>query len=436
MCDSDIINGIKKSSSQKPSQFQVQPLNIAIRQKNVRPPLSHIIDPRDLQPGDHIYRRLRGWTKYFGFHHGIVTQVPSQDKFWADEILVMELSKQNGIQKTTLPLFLKGEPCRLVYYNTDKLSETLHRAGTCHSEGKSPAQIIIKRCVDLKEELERIDAVYSLVGFNCEDFALFCITGIPSSNIVLTQVKRIMHKVEKGAHCGHKFELCHQEAQHALKHIHKSHMLSHKIQAKLTVGMQHAAQNIVHAGTGCIAFFGVTLGFEAVFSGIRYCRYKYEVNYLWQDLKVEMATGWTNSVLISVSALVIFALGVSFWWLLLAVFGVPALIYLLKKIFFKPKSYKEKMFLERGLKTNATVEEKKLEIKKIVQQIKDEKLHPNSFEGENLSKFQQKQRLKKYMLLWNIKTLLKEDIDNENGLSDDIECSATTRKNVSHTVQF
>eukprot|EP01084_Bolivina_argentea_P198499 339883_1 len=48
---------------------------LALYMDKVTPPFWHIIDSSKLKVGDHIYRRLKGWNKFLGYHHGVVTFV-------------------------------------------------------------------------------------------------------------------------------------------------------------------------------------------------------------------------------------------------------------------------------------------------------------------------------------------------------------------------
>ena len=130
-----------------------------------------------------------------------------------------------------------------------------------------------------------------------------------------------------------------------------------------------------------------------------------------EDFKWDIIKGWTGTVCVIGVGVIGMLFGIG-WWVLIPLIGVSVMVTLLFKYFHKEKSYKTKVYLERGLKSNASIEDKKNEIRKIKKEIKDEKLHPDTW-PKDLNKNKKKKRMEKYLWLMSVKELLQEDIDHE-----------------------
>eukprot|EP01083_Nonionella_stella_P310539 1103673_1 len=281
---------------------------LALYMDKVTPPFWHIIDSSKLKVGDHIYRRLKGWNKFLGYHHGVVTFVSnttqnehqsvaseSEKPYWSylsssmiddtqqevkaerslleislhkygmyghwsttpyacaidstghfivhnsthfkqvlsqthlplkdcgvdinynskqitikyfksnDEVFpfsfrypfvddtntwttfvnvlqqrsgsckqelllnikVIEMTADHGIREVSLSTFLDGDDCRLVYYNTYKMYERFHAAGTCHYEPSAPLSEILKRAQIARLRFLNDSQLYDLFTCPC-----------------------------------------------------------------------------------------------------------------------------------------------------------------------------------------------------------------------------------------------------------------------------
>jgi len=145
--------------------------------------LTYKIKETFLEEGDHIYA-YRKLGLYM--HHGIVIskQVaiqlePDQEK--VEDIMVIEQNR-NGLRIVTLADFkdLKiNSVIRLTRYS-QPVTYRFKRAGTTYKEDRLPTSNIIsnaKKEYGVREKWSK----YSLLAKNCEHFAFYCCTGVPSS---------------------------------------------------------------------------------------------------------------------------------------------------------------------------------------------------------------------------------------------------------------
>eukprot|EP01084_Bolivina_argentea_P214720 364510_1 len=139
---------------------------------------------------------------------------------------------------------------------------------------------------------------------------------------------------------------------------------------------KHILKSIAPCTLGC--FIGIAAGIEVVFTGYRIYKYCTDINYLKEDLKWALIKGWTGTVCVIGVGIIGMLFGFG-WWVLIPLLGVSIVIALLFKWLHKEKSYKEKVFLERGLKLDSSVDDKKKQVRKIKTEIVMEKLHPDKW---------------------------------------------------------
>lgn len=163
--------------------------------------LSNRVSPEQLQPGDHIY----SWRRAFSYaHHGIyvgngrvihltrrdgeeLTGTPL-DNFASIDGSIPCHSDQgcqdcgggadinNGVVRSCMNCFLYG--CQLYRYDYGKntVSFLLNvRGGTCTLALSDPPEVVIHRANYLLKNGFRC---YNLFKSNCEDFAIYCKTGL------------------------------------------------------------------------------------------------------------------------------------------------------------------------------------------------------------------------------------------------------------------
>uniref|UniRef100_A0A1J3H3Y7 LRAT domain-containing protein n=1 Tax=Noccaea caerulescens TaxID=107243 RepID=A0A1J3H3Y7_NOCCA len=162
--------------------------------------LSNKISRDDLKPGDHIY----SWRSYIYSHHGIylgdgkVIHFTRGDGLeigtgtFLDNIIVSSVpnhggdnpcpdcgdqSNLDGVISSCLDCFLSGGNLYLFEYNVSKaIFLAKHRGGTCTIAPSDPSEQVISRAKFL---LARNGfGHYDLLENNCEDFAIYCKTGL------------------------------------------------------------------------------------------------------------------------------------------------------------------------------------------------------------------------------------------------------------------
>ncbi|OAE19101.1 hypothetical protein AXG93_2062s1120 [Marchantia polymorpha subsp. ruderalis] len=85
-------------------------------------------------------------------------------------------NKKGGVQMTCLNCFLKGDSLRLFFYGVSKAELALSLRGGCSGmKAEEPEQVLHRA-----NYLLRTDGfgTYNLQTHNCEDFAIYCKTGI------------------------------------------------------------------------------------------------------------------------------------------------------------------------------------------------------------------------------------------------------------------
>ncbi|CAL5202747.1 unnamed protein product [Lathyrus oleraceus] len=161
--------------------------------------LSNKIDRKQLKPGDHIYV----WRQaYLYAHHGIYVQEEMVIHFTREtsgtqtlfdrlftssfsalnthipcqKCVAAKQTRSNGVILSCLDCFLSGgEPC-LFLYGVNKLHFLNQaRGGTCTLASSDPADEVIHRANYL---VENGFGGYHVSENNCEDFAIYCKTGL------------------------------------------------------------------------------------------------------------------------------------------------------------------------------------------------------------------------------------------------------------------
>ncbi|KAK7301973.1 hypothetical protein RJT34_12850 [Clitoria ternatea] len=160
--------------------------------------LSNKIDRKHLNPGDHIY----SWRQaYIYAHHGIYvgegmvihfTRGIDQettigiilDRFITSSPPLHETTcsrcgdqrRKNGVISSCLDCFLSGGDLYLFEYDvTPAFFLAKARGGTCTTARVDPAEHVIHRAFSL---LHNGFGVYNVFKNNCEDFAIYCKTGL------------------------------------------------------------------------------------------------------------------------------------------------------------------------------------------------------------------------------------------------------------------
>ncbi|KAL0919807.1 hypothetical protein M5K25_011927 [Dendrobium thyrsiflorum] len=161
--------------------------------------LSNMISREELKPGDHIY----SWRiAYIYAHHGIYigddtvihfTRAAGQevgtgtflDKLFLSSSPVPtgaicercgDQSKLHGVIKSCIDCFLAGGKLYVFEYGVSTAFFIAKaRGGTCTLAPSDPAEDVLHRAKSL---LDQGFGVYSLFKNNCEDFAIYCKTGL------------------------------------------------------------------------------------------------------------------------------------------------------------------------------------------------------------------------------------------------------------------
>ncbi|XP_031474171.1 protein LEAD-SENSITIVE 1 [Nymphaea colorata] len=165
--------------------------------------LSNRIDREVLKPGDHIY----SWRKAYVYaHHGIYVGDDKVIHFTRGEgqemgtgtvldILLVSSSLNprhppcpncaqqqgsNGVASSCLSCFLAGGYLyRFEYSVSPAFFLAKARGGTCTCADADPAETVIHRATHL---LENGFGCYNIFKNNCEDFAIYCKTGLISAD--------------------------------------------------------------------------------------------------------------------------------------------------------------------------------------------------------------------------------------------------------------
>ncbi|CAA6653815.1 unnamed protein product [Spirodela intermedia] len=150
--------------------------------------LSNMIDREQLKPGDHIYSWRRG---YIYAHHGIyvgdgnvVHFTRGGEEIGTGTVFDRLLSSSqcgdqgavNGVIESCLDCFLSGNDLYIFCYSVSPaffISKV--RGGTCTFASSDPAADVIHRARYL---LRHGFGAYDLFKNNCEDFAIYCKTGL------------------------------------------------------------------------------------------------------------------------------------------------------------------------------------------------------------------------------------------------------------------
>ncbi|KAL8039856.1 hypothetical protein ABFX02_10G063300 [Erythranthe guttata] len=126
---------------------------------------SNKIKRNELHPGDHIYtwRRL-----YIYAHHGI----------YIGDDTVIHYTSTSMVESLSLETFLDGGNLyRFEYSVSSKLVMAKVRGGTCTTNVSDAADEVIRRAKYLLEN-EGIFGAYNLIDNNCENFSVYCKTGL------------------------------------------------------------------------------------------------------------------------------------------------------------------------------------------------------------------------------------------------------------------
>ncbi|XWS58373.1 hypothetical protein CRYUN_Cryun08bG0028600 [Craigia yunnanensis] len=137
-----------------------------------------------LTPGDHIYsnRKLRLYS-----HHGIyvgddmVIHLMGPSKVYSrSPCKKCGYKPQAGIFKTCLDCFLEGHSLYRYQYDVSYLKLVFKRSGSCSTWDCKPANEVVETAHLLLEDKSFGD--YNFFLNNCEDFAVYCKTGMKMSN--------------------------------------------------------------------------------------------------------------------------------------------------------------------------------------------------------------------------------------------------------------
>ncbi|KAG6715675.1 hypothetical protein I3842_04G006300 [Carya illinoinensis] len=147
--------------------------------------LSNKIERENLKPGDHIYT----WRRAYAYaHHGqeigsgpvldriIVSSSPSYRPMGIPCSGCGDQSNLNGVIVSCIDCFLSGGNLYLFKYGVSRaffLAKV--RGGTCTRASSDPPEVVIHRA---KYLLGNGFGSYDIFKNNCEDFALYCKTGL------------------------------------------------------------------------------------------------------------------------------------------------------------------------------------------------------------------------------------------------------------------
>ncbi|XP_076882723.1 protein LEAD-SENSITIVE 1-like [Bidens hawaiensis] len=170
---------------------------------------SQKVKPSELEKGDHVYT----WRKKIYTHHGIfigegkliihlvnpkadgLLHVSTASKSWISsgrgrnkEITTCAMSDcglekvvGSGVRVSCIDCFIKkGSLYRFKYEASREFLLAKLRGGTCTTARSDPPKEVIHRATYL---LENGYIEYDLINNNCEDFALYCKTGLWSKDI-------------------------------------------------------------------------------------------------------------------------------------------------------------------------------------------------------------------------------------------------------------
>ncbi|XP_076882724.1 protein LEAD-SENSITIVE 1-like [Bidens hawaiensis] len=168
---------------------------------------SQKVKPSELQKGDHVYT----WRKNIYTHHGIfigegklihlvnlkadgILHFSTASKSWissggrkkektpcAMSDCGLEKVAGTGVRVTCIDCFIKnGSLYRFKYEASREFLVAKLRGGTCTTARSDPPEEVIHRATYL---LENGYIEYDLINNNCEDFALYCKTGLWSKDI-------------------------------------------------------------------------------------------------------------------------------------------------------------------------------------------------------------------------------------------------------------
>ncbi|XP_060672574.1 uncharacterized protein LOC112491335 [Ziziphus jujuba] len=146
--------------------------------------LSNKIQKKQLKPGDHIYTwRRNRWYTYA--HHGIYVgdgEVIHLDR-GEDPISGGGQSMECHVESCNINSFLDGGGLYLYKYGVNLaffIAKT--RGGTCTLASTSPTEDVLHRARFLRKH--NGFGAYNLFNNNCEDFAIYCKTGMLARNII------------------------------------------------------------------------------------------------------------------------------------------------------------------------------------------------------------------------------------------------------------
>ncbi|XP_076936239.1 protein LEAD-SENSITIVE 1-like [Bidens hawaiensis] len=165
------------------------------------------VKPSELEKGDHVYT----WRKKIYTHHGIFIGEgklihlvnPKADGSRKKEKSPcptsdcgLEKVAGSGVRVTCIDCFIKkGSLYRFKYEASREFLVAKLRGGTCTTARSDPPEEVIHRATYL---LENGYIEYDLINNNCEDFALYCKTGLWSKDIGYSQANMV-HSTKKEA---------------------------------------------------------------------------------------------------------------------------------------------------------------------------------------------------------------------------------------------
>ncbi|KAF3433970.1 hypothetical protein FNV43_RR25073 [Rhamnella rubrinervis] len=146
--------------------------------------LSNKIRKEQLKPGDHIYTWRNGYSYS---HHGIyvgagdvihLTRAPG----FLHLLSSSDQSSPSGkdeVKGCSIEEFLSGGDIYRFEYGVKRAHFLIKRAGTCSRDSSDPPNDVLSRAYGYREKRF---CDYNLFYNNCEDFAIYCKTGIKTTN--------------------------------------------------------------------------------------------------------------------------------------------------------------------------------------------------------------------------------------------------------------
>lgn len=158
---------------------------------------------------------------------------------------------------------------------------------------------------------------------------------------------------------------------------------------------------------GAGAAVGVGVVIEAGFTLQRYHKYKTDDNYTSTDLKYDNGKSWAVATICTGLGIALMPIG---WWAILPTVGAAFILSGLLSNIDSGKTQKEKIYIDYGLSGKSSVKELKKVRRKIRNELRDKKLHPDKWPA-NLKDKEKPKRLEKFFFRASLLGMIEKDIE-------------------------